>query len=211
MGSDKNGILYVLKAPLRWIRRLYDWTLHWARTKQAPYALFFIAFIESSFFPIPPDVLLIAMVVANRKSWLRNATICTIGSVLGALLGYFIGWSLFETVGKFIVQAYNLDAIVKMLGEKYAQNAFLVVFTAAFTPIPYKAITITAGLFKISIATLVIASIVGRAGRFFLVAAALRVFGKKISDSIEKYFDVFSIVFLLLLVGGFLAMKCFIK
>jgi len=207
----KKDILYTLKAPLRWIRRLYDWTLHWARTKQAPYALFFIAFIESSFFPIPPDVLLIAMVVAHRKNWIRYATICTIGSVLGALLGYFIGWSLFETVGKFIVQTYNLDAVVKMLGQKYVENAFLVVFTAAFTPIPYKAITITAGLFKISLVTLVIASIVGRAGRFFLVAAALRVFGKKISDSIEKYFDIFSIAFLLLVVAGFLALKYFIK
>ena len=207
----KIDILYILKAPLRWIRGLYDWTLHWARTKQAPYALFLIAFIESSFFPIPPDVLLIAMVVAHQKNWIRNAAICTLGSVLGSLLGYFIGWSLFETVGKFIVQTYHLEAIVRMLGEKYAQNAFLVVFTAAFTPIPYKAITITAGLFKISLITLVIASIVGRAGRFFLVAGALRLFGKKISDSIEKYFDIFSIAFIILLVGGFFAMKCFIK
>ena len=109
------------------------------------------------------------------------------------------------------MQTYHLEAIVKMLGEKYAQNAFLVVFTAAFTPIPYKAITITAGLFKISLVTLVIASIVGRAGRFFLVAAALRVFGKKISDSIEKYFDIFSVAFILLIAGGFFALKYFIK
>ena len=207
----KKHLFYTLKAPLRWIRRLYDWTLHWARTKQAPYALFSIAFIESSFFPIPPDVLLIAMVVAHRKNWARNAAICTLGSVLGALLGYFIGWSLFETVGKLIVQTYNLEAVVKMLGEKYAQNAFLVIFSAAFTPIPYKAITITAGLFKIPLLTLVIASILGRAGRFFFVAGALRIFGKKISDSIEKYFDIFSITFILLLAGGFLAIKYFIK
>ncbi|MFA5255379.1 MAG: YqaA family protein [Candidatus Omnitrophota bacterium] len=207
----KRDLLYTLKAPLRWMRQLYDWTLHWARKKQAPYALFLIAFIESSFFPVPPDVLLIAMVVAHRKNWIRNAAICTIGSVLGALLGYFIGWSLFETVGKFIVQTYNLDAVVKMLGEKYSQNAFMVIFAAAFSPIPYKAITITAGLFRISLATLIIASIVGRAGRFFLVAAALRVFGKKISDSIEKYFDIFSIAFLLLIVVGFFALKYFTK
>ena len=207
----KKNLFYTIKAPLRWIRHLYDWTLHWARTKQAPYALFSIAFIESSFFPIPPDVLLIAMVVAHRKNWARNAAICTIGSVLGALLGYFIGWSLFETVGKFIVQTYHLEAIVKMLGEKYAQNAFLVIFSAAFTPIPYKAITITAGLFKIPLLTLVIASIIGRAGRFFFVAGALRIFGKKISDSIEKYFDIFSIAFILLLTGGFLALKYSIK
>ena len=207
----KKDMLYTLKAPLRWIRGLYDWTLHWARTKQAPYALFLIAFVESSFFPIPPDVLLIAMVVAHRKNWIRIAAICTLGSVLGALLGYFIGWSLFETVGKFIVTTYHLEAVVKMLGEKYAQNAFLVIFSAAFTPIPYKAITITAGLFKIPLATLVIASIIGRSGRFFLVALTLRVFGKKISDSIERYFDIFSIAFILLLAGGFFALKYFIK
>ncbi len=207
----KRDPLYALKAPLRWIRRLYDWTLHWARTKQAPYALFLIAFIESSFFPVPPDVLLIAMVVAHRKNWIRNAAICTLGSVSGAFLGYFIGWSLFETVGKFIVQTYHLEAVVRMLGEKYAQNAFVVIFTAAFTPIPYKAITITAGLFKIPLATLVIASIIGRSGRFFLVAGALRVFGKKISDSIEKYFDIFSIAFIILLAGGFFALKYFMK
>lgn len=204
-------MVYNLKAPLRWIRRLYDWTLHWAKTKQAPYALFLIAFIESSFFPVPPDVLLIAMVVAHRKNWIRNAAICTLGSVLGAFLGYFIGWSLFETVGKFIVQTYHLEAVVKMLGEKYAQNAFLVIFSAAFTPIPYKAITITAGLFKIPLATLIIASVIGRSGRFFIVAALLRLFGKKISDSIEKYFDIFSIVFILLLAGGFFALKYLIK
>jgi len=207
----KNILYNIATAPLRWMRSLYDWTLHWAKTKQAPYALFLIAFIESSFFPIPPDVLLIAMVVANRKKWIRRAAICTFGSVLGALLGYFIGWGLFETAGKFIVETYNMEAVVKMLGEKYAENAFLVVFTAAFTPIPYKAITITAGLFKISLFTLIIASIIGRAGRFFLVAGALRVFGKKISDSIEKYFDIFSIVFVILLAGGFLAFKYLLK
>lgn len=207
----KRDLFYNLKAPLRWIRRLYDWTLHWARTKQAPYALFSIAFIESSFFPVPPDVLLIAMVAAHRKNWIRDAAICTLGSVLGAFLGYFIGWGLFETAGKFIVTAYHLEAVVKMLGEKYAQNALLVIFTAAFTPIPYKAITITAGLFRIPLTTLTIASVAGRAGRFFLVAAALRVFGKKISDSIEKYFDIFSIAFILLITGGFFALKYFIR
>lgn len=200
-------MINIIKAPLRWFRKLYDWTMHWAKTKQAPYALFAIAFIESSFFPIPPDVLLIAMVVAHRDRWIRTALICTVGSVCGAFLGYFIGWGLFETVGKFIVETYNMQAVVDMLGKKYAENAFFVIFTAAFTPIPYKAITITAGLFKISLVTLTAASIIGRAGRFFLVAGILRAFGKKIADSIEKYFDIFSIVFVLLIVGGFLLLK----
>jgi membrane protein YqaA with SNARE-associated domain len=203
---DKNN-LSAIKAPLRWFRKMYDWTIHWSKTKNAPYALFGIAFIESSFFPIPPDVLLIAMVVAQRKKWLINAAICTAGSVLGALLGYFIGRGLFETVGKLIVDTYHLEAVVAMIGRKYQENAFLTVFTAAFTPIPYKAITITAGLFKISLPILIIASIIGRAGRFFLVAGSLRIFGEKIHNSIEKYFDIFSIVFIILLAGGFLLLK----
>lgn len=206
-----NGAIAVLKAPLSVLRKLYDWTLHWAKTKQAPYALFGIAFIESSFFPIPPDVLLIAMVVSDRNKWFRNALICTAGSVLGALLGYLIGWSLFETVGKLIVDTYHLQAVVELVGRKYQENAFMTVFTAAFTPIPYKVITIAAGLFKISLATLVIASIIGRAGRFFLVAGSLRIFGKKISDSIEKYFDIFSIAFVILLAGGFILLKYVFK
>lgn len=203
---DKNN-LSVIKAPLRWFRKMYGWTIHWSKTKNAPYALFGIAFIESSFFPIPPDVLLIAMVVAERKKWLINAAICTFGSVLGALLGYFIGRGLFETVGKLIVDTYHLEAVVAMIGRKYQENAFLTIFTAAFTPIPYKAITITAGLFKISLPILIIASIIGRAGRFFLVAGSLRIFGEKIQNSIEKYFDIFSIMFVILLVGGFLLLK----
>ena len=199
--------LSVIKAPLVWFRKMYGWTIHWSKTKNAPYALFGIAFIESSFFPIPPDVLLIAMVVAQRKKWLLNATICTAGSVLGALLGYFIGRVLFETAGKLIVDSYHLEAVVAMIGRKYQENAFLTIFTAAFTPIPYKAITITAGLFRISLPILIIASIIGRAGRFFLVAGSLRIFGERIQNSIEKYFDIFSIVFVILLAGGFLLLK----
>lgn len=189
------------------LRKMYDWTIHWSRTKNAPYALFGVSFIESSFFPIPPDVLLIAMVVAEKKKWLRYAAICAIGSVCGALFGYLIGWGLYESIGKFIVSTYKLEAIVELIGKKYAENAFLTIFTAAFTPIPYKAITITAGLFKISLIVLISASIVGRAGRFFLVAGALRLFGERIEKSIEKYFDILSIIFVALLIIGFLLLK----
>mgnify|MGYP001588999747 FL=1 len=189
------------------LRKMYDWTVHWARTKNAPYALFGVAFIESSVFPIPPDVLLIAMVVADNSKWIRYAFICTLGSILGALFGYFIGWGLYETVGKVIVDTYHLQQIVELIGRKYAENAFLTIFTAAFTPIPYKAITITAGLFRISLTMFIVASIIGRAGRFFLVAGSLRIFGKKIADSIEKYFDILSLVLIALLIIGFLFLK----
>ncbi|MBI4372436.1 MAG: DedA family protein [Candidatus Omnitrophica bacterium] len=196
---------------MRSLRRLYDWTIHWSRTRQAPYALFGVAFVESSFFPIPPDVLLIAMVVADRKRWIRNALICTAGSVLGALLGYFIGWSFYETVGGVIVKTYHLESVMELVRQKYAENAFLTVFTAAFTPIPYKVITIAGGLFKIPLTVLIAASIIGRAGRFFLVAGAIRIFGAKLEKTIEKYFDVFSILFVILLIGGFVVIKHFAK
>jgi len=197
----------IVRAPLRFFKFLYTWTMHWAKTPQAPYALFCIAFIESSFFIIPPDVLLIPMVASSRKKWLRFAAICTAGSVAGAFLGYFIGWSLYETVGKLIVNAYHLQPAMELIGQKYADNAFLTVFTAAFTPIPYKVITIAAGLFRISLVTIIFASVVGRGARFFLVAGTLRIFGERIEKTIEKYFDIFSIVFILLLIGGFLAIK----
>lgn len=205
------SLVVVFKAPITWFRRLYDWTIHWSRTKRAPQALFAIAFVESSCFPIPPDALLIPMVVGHRQSWVRFASICTIGSVLGALLGYFIGWGLYETIGKPIVEIYHLQSAVEMLGQKYIDNAFLVIFTAAFTPIPFKAITISAGLFNVPIPTLIFASLIGRAGRFFLISACLRLFGKKIKDSIEKYFDIFSIIFIVLLIGGFIALKFIFK
>jgi membrane protein YqaA with SNARE-associated domain len=186
---------------------MYAWTIHWSKKKEAPYALFGIAFIESSFFPVPPDVLLIAMVLAQRKKWFVYAAICTLGSVCGAFLGYFIGWALFETVGKLIVSTYHMESVVELVGRKYQDNAFLTIFTAAFTPIPYKAITITAGLFKISLMTLAVASVIGRTGRFFMVAGALRIFGKKIENTLEKYFDIFSIGLVVLFILGVLALK----
>lgn len=197
----------ILLSPFRLLRKLYDWTINWARTPQAPAALFAVAFIESSFFPVPPDVLLIAMVIADRAKWIRYALICTVGSVMGALFGYFIGWALFETLGKGIVSFYHLERHFDAVGRMYADNAFMAVFSAAFTPIPYKVFTIAAGLFKISIPILVVASIFGRAGRFFLVAGLLRLYGKKISTFIEKYFDILSILFIVLIIGGYIAVK----
>lgn len=193
--------------PAYLMRQIYDWTINWSKTKYAEYALFCISFAESSFFPVPPDVLLIPMVIADRKKWFRIALICSIASVLGALLGYFIGYALFELIGAKIVEMYNLQAVVTMLSEKYSEHAFLTVFTAAFTPIPFKAITITAGLFKISILSLFIGSVVGRSARFFLVAGLIRIYGAKIQTFIEKYFNLLTILFLILLIGGFALLK----
>jgi membrane protein YqaA with SNARE-associated domain len=200
-------IVTVIKSPARLLRKLYDWTINWSKTKRAPYALFGIAFAESSFFPVPPDTLLIPMTVGNRQRWFVFAAICTVGSVTGAFLGYLIGWALWESVGQPIVDFYHLEASMELVRERYAENAFLAILTAAFTPIPFKVFTIAAGLFKISPIVLLLAASIGRASRFFLVAGLLRVFGRKISDSIEKYFDILSLLFLGLLIGGFLAIK----
>ena len=197
----------IIAMPFKLIRRLYDWTLHWSKTKNSNYALFGIAFLESSVFPIPPDVLLIPMVVFEPKNWYKKALICTIGSVCGSLVGYYIGRIFYDTVGLAIINFYDLHHAMSVIGEKYYNYAFLSVFAGAFTPIPYKALTISAGIFRVSLPVLIIASILGRGGRFFIVAAAIRIFGKKIQNVIEKYFNILSLIFFIILIGGFLAFK----
>lgn len=203
----KARLISIARLPVLPVRKLYNWTIGWSKTKRAPYALFVIAFMESSFFPIPPDVLLIPMVIAERKKWFRTAFICTMGSVCGAILGFFIGLFLFDSIGNSIINFYGLQNEVDIVRQNYQTNAPLYIFTAAFTPIPFKVFTIAAGLFKLSLLTLLTFSLLGRAGRFFTVAFLLGKFGKKISDSIEKYFDLFTLLFTALLVGGFFVAK----
>lgn len=192
---------------MKFIRRLYDWTLSWAEKPQGPVALFVIAFVESSCFPIPPDVLLIALCLGRPRRALVFAAVCTAGSILGGMFGYFIGWSLFEAVGRPILEFYHAMRHFDYLVAAYEKNAFWIVFSAAFTPIPYKAITISAGVAKIPFAPFVLASLLGRAGRFFLVSGLIMVMGQKVKTFIEKYFEALTIVFTLLLVGGFLILK----
>ena len=196
---------------MNFIRKCYDWTINWAKTKYANWALFCIAFAESSFFPVPPDVLLIPMVIVDRKKWFQTALICSAGSVLGALLGYFIGYQLYELIGQKIVDLYNLQGAVDIVSVKYQEHAFLAVFTAAFTPIPFKVFTIVAGLVKISIISLIVASAAGRSARFFIVAGLIRIFGEKIRYFIEKYFNILTVVFMVLLIGGFVLIKFLAK
>ena len=151
-----------MKIHLKFLHRLYRWTLTWAAHPRAPWALFGIAFIESSVFLVPPDVLLIPMTLAKPRRWIWYGFLTVTGSVLGGVAGYFIGWGLWESMGKAIVQFYHFEKEVGILADRYETHAFWTVFAAAFTPIPYKIITISAGLFKISLRTMIVASIIGR-------------------------------------------------
>lgn len=187
-----------------WLRRLYEWTIGWAERPGGTWALFIIAVAESSFFPIPPDVLLLALCVGAVKKSFRFALICSIGSVSGGMLGYAIGYGAWQAVnGVFIPYIFSQEAFDRVQ-RLYEWNAFMAIFTAAFTPIPYKVFTIAAGVFDVGFWTLVGASSVGRSARFFLVAGTIYLFGSQVKVLIEKYFDWFTWLFLILLIGGFL-------
>jgi membrane protein YqaA with SNARE-associated domain len=198
----------MLDTPRRWLRRLYDWTIHWSETPQALTALFFVAFAESSIFPIPPDVLLIAIVAARPDRWLLAAALCTIGSAAGALVGYGIGSGLMATVGQPIIEFYGAQGHWDRVVDLY-QGTWGVWFlaAAAFTPIPYKVATIAAGATAMPILPFIVVSIVGRAGRFFLVSAILWIFGAPVRRTLEKHFDLAALLFLVLLVGGFVVLR----
>ncbi|MFD2256698.1 YqaA family protein [Luteolibacter algae] len=189
------------------IRRLYAWTVSWADHPAGTWALFCIAFAESSFFLIPPDVLLLALCFGAREKWLKYATVCTAGSVLGGLLGWLIGWGLWESVhGLFIPHLFSQEKF-DHVGLLYEKNAFLAVFTAAFTPIPFKVFTIAAGVFHVNIPLLLMGSLVGRAGRFFIVAGLIRIFGQKVRPFIEKHLEWCFIIGTVLLIGGIAVLK----
>jgi membrane protein YqaA with SNARE-associated domain len=203
-----NAFIAALNTPRRWLRQLYDWTMHWADTPQSLVALLLIAFAESSFFPVPPDVLLIAIVAAAPTKWLRAAGLCALGSVTGALLGYAIGYGFMATLGQPIVDFYHAqhywDQVVDLYNGTWGVG-FLAV--AAFTPIPYKVATIAAGATGMPFAPFVAVSALGRGARFFLVAGILRIFGAPVRRTLEKNFDLAALLFLVLLVGGFLVIK----
>lgn len=193
--------------PRNLIRRLYRWTMKWGDSPQAEQALFTITTTESSFFPIPPDPLLIAMVTANTQKWARLALLTTVASVLGAVIGYLIGMFLFESAGRAIVDFYSLEEEFAAVRERYDANAFLAILAAGFTPIPFKVFTLAAGLFQINLLTLIVASVLGRGGRFFLVAYLSKQLGARYKDKIERYIDWLGLAFLALLILGFVAVR----
>ena len=192
---------------MRLIRKLYDWVLQWATTSYALPVLFIISFIESSFFPIPPDILLIAMVVASPVGWYRFACVCSVGAVLGGMFGYLIGYQFMDLIGNRIVAFYHFQEKWDKIGLLYDKYNAWAVAVAGFTPLPYKGFTLSAGAFKINFPIFVLASVVSRSARFFLVAALMYKFGPPFNILIEKYFNIFTIVFMILLVLGFFILK----
>jgi membrane protein YqaA with SNARE-associated domain len=191
------------------IRRLYDWVLHWAETPYGPLALFVLAAAESSFFPIPPDPLLIALCLGMVTKSLRFAAIATAASVVGGVIGYGIGAGAWQLAGPFFFQyvpGVN-QAAFDLVQEMYDRWDFWAIFFAGLTPIPYKVFTISAGVFSINFGIFLIASVLSRGLRFFILAALIYKFGKPIAGFIDKYFNILVTVFSLLLIGGFLVLK----
>lgn len=198
------------------LRRTYDWILHWAETPWGGTALFVLALAESSVFPIPPDVLLIALCLGCPAKSFKYALICTTGSIAGAVIGYLIGHiAWLDSAGEFTPFAdfffTNIPGFTHQIYEEvrlmFEQYSFWLVFTAGFTPIPYKLITITSGVFNINFPIFIIASIVSRGARFVLISWLIWRFGPSIKSFIDKYFNLLAIAFTVLLIGGFVLIK----
>jgi len=192
-------------------RHLYDWVLHFADTKHGVTALFCLSFAESSFFPVPPDVLLAPLALGAPKKWFRFALACSIASVLGGILGYFIGMFLWDQISGWV---FAHCASIGFTEENFAKFKNLyneydsaIVFTCGFTPLPYKVCTISAGVAEISFFGFLVASTVSRSARFFLVAGLFGWKGEAIKPFIDKYFNWLSLAFTILLIGGFVALK----
>lgn len=192
-------------------RRLYHWVLHWSETPYGGWALFVLAFAESSFFPVPPDVLLAPLTLGNRKKWWKFASICSLASVVGGICGYLIGVYLWASISDWAYAHLGVvgltEANFNTFQGWYDRYDFWIVFTCGFTPLPYKVCTISAGVVQISFLGFILASTISRSARFFLVAGLFWRFGPTIKPFVDKYFNLLCLVFVILLVGGFVVLK----
>jgi membrane protein YqaA with SNARE-associated domain len=189
------------------LQRLYDWTLQLAGHRHALWALAAVSFIESSVFPIPPDIVIIPMVLADRRNAWKIAAVATVASVLGGLLGYAIGALLYESLGVWVIDFYGLEEKFALFQDNYLEWGGWIVAGAGFTPLPYKVITIASGVVAMNIPLFLLASVLSRGARFFLLAALLWYFGPPIKAFIEKYLPYLAFLGFALLLGGFLAIK----
>lgn len=191
---------------MHYLKKIYDWVLHWAETPYGTPALFLLAFTESFFFPLPPDILLIALSLSIPKKAFEYAAVCTIGSVLGGAFGFFLGYQFWE-IGKPILFNYVNEADFETIRRYFQDYEAWAVGIAGFTPIPYKALTISAGFFRANFLIFVAVSLVSRAARFFLVAGLIYYFGPSIKGFIDKYFNLLTFIFFAMLIIGFMAIK----
>jgi membrane protein YqaA with SNARE-associated domain len=188
-------------------RSLYDWTMRLAARPRADRALAVVSFLESSIFPIPPDVMLIPMCLANRQRAFYYALVCMIASVIGGLAGYAIGYFLIETVGRWIIDLYGYAEKWAAFEAAYDDWGVWIILVKGLTPIPYKIVTIASGAAHFSLGVFIVASVVTRGLRFFLLAGLLRAYGAPIQDFIEKRLTILGWVFLICLVGGFVVVR----
>ncbi len=193
------------------LRKLYDWVLSWADTRYGVPALAVISFAESSFFPIPPDPLLMALSLGKPKKAFWYAFVATVMSVLGGTAGYFIGWALWDILSGFFFAYVFSPESFNYVGSLYKQNAFLAILGAAITPIPYKVFTVSAGVFHVNLLYLIVASALGRSSRFFIEAGLIYFFGEKIRSFIDNYFNLLLTVFFILIVLGVVIVKFLLK
>ncbi len=189
------------------LRALYDWTMNLASRRNSLWVLAAVAFVESSFFPIPPDILLIPMVLAARDRAWWIAAMCTVSSVVGGMLGYAIGYFLWDTIGLPLLNFYGYLEQFTQFSHLYNEWGWWIVFGAGLTPFPYKVITIASGVTQLDLVTFTVASVFGRGGRFFLVAALLWYFGPAMRSFIERRLGLLTVIFVALLVGGFVVIR----
>ncbi|MGB5558354.1 MAG: YqaA family protein [Paracoccaceae bacterium] len=189
------------------IRALYDWTISLAQHPRALWALAFVAFVESSVFPIPPDILMIPMIIAAPSRAFLIAGVAMVASVLGGMLGYFIGWGLFESIGRPVLEFYGKDTQFEGFAARYNEYGAWAVLIAGVTPFPYKVITILSGSTGLSLPVFIFSSIVARGLRFFVIAALLWKFGEPIRTFIERRLGLMFTLFVVILAGGFAAVK----
>jgi len=186
-----------------WIHELKEWTVSWAQSENAVFALFGLAFAESSFFPIPPDLLLIVMSLNSPGHALSYALVCTAGSTVGGAFGYGLG----KGGGRPLLKRFVSERKIRLVHDYFRKYEAWAIGIAGFTPIPYKIFTLSAGVFYIDFVKFILVSLVSRGARFFLVAGLIALFGEYITGFIERYFNLLSILFVVLLVGGFYAVK----
>lgn len=189
------------------IKRLYDAVMSFASHPKAIWWLNFIAFIESSVFPFPPDPLFIAIVLKNRESAWRVALMCTISSVLGGMVGYYIGYGLYESLGLWVIETYGLESSFLNFQQQFDKYGFWIIALKGLTPIPYKIVTISSGLAGFDFKTFVLASILARGSRFFMLAGLLWHFGPEVKDFVDKNLYFVTTAGLLALLGGFILFK----